>query len=203
MNKHISKLPLKIFAKLDKQCIIYVGFIHLAYVSILAKYIPLSERTTSKGTKRKKKRLDGNFTRMLHAVLNSSRKQLPVKQQVYGHFFPISQNKTEKTYGELLENQGHFYIWRFLMDSIIWTGQGWPSSEKLHQLCANIRFSRERPARMIAMNGGTAWTTWYHWGMYRWHIYTSWSQGTSVGVMVSKQDYQTFTSEFDSQLMSH
>ena len=37
-----------------------------------------------------KKKLDGNYIRMPHAVLNKSRKQHPTKQQLYGHLFPIS-----------------------------------------------------------------------------------------------------------------
>ena len=36
-------------------------------------------------TKRMEKGLDGNFTRMLRAVLNKSWKQHPTKQQLYGH----------------------------------------------------------------------------------------------------------------------
>ena len=31
------------------------------------------------------KKLDGNYTRMLRAILNKSWRQLPTKQQPYGH----------------------------------------------------------------------------------------------------------------------
>ena len=36
------------------------------------------------------KKLDGNYTRMLRAVLNQSWRQHPTKQQLYGHLSPIT-----------------------------------------------------------------------------------------------------------------
>ena len=36
------------------------------------------------------KRLDGNYTRMLWAILNKYQRQHPTKQQLYGHLPPIS-----------------------------------------------------------------------------------------------------------------
>ena len=42
-------------------------------------------------TKRLEKKLDGNYTTVLRAVLNKSWKQHPIKQQLYGHLSPISQ----------------------------------------------------------------------------------------------------------------
>ena len=42
------------------------------------------------------KKLDGNYTRMLRAILNISRKQHPTKQQLYGSLPPISQTIKEK-----------------------------------------------------------------------------------------------------------
>ena len=41
--------------------------------------------TTSLLTKRMEKTLSGNYTKMLHIVLNKSEKQHPIKQQQYGH----------------------------------------------------------------------------------------------------------------------
>ena len=41
-------------------------------------------------TKRMKKKLDGNYARMLWAVLNKSWRQHPTKQQLYGHLPPIT-----------------------------------------------------------------------------------------------------------------
>ena len=41
--------------------------------------------TTWTLTKRMEKKLDGNYTRMLRAILNKSWRQPPTKQQLYGH----------------------------------------------------------------------------------------------------------------------
>ena len=41
-------------------------------------------------TKRIEKKLDGNYTRMLRAILNKSLRQHPTKQQLYGHLPPIT-----------------------------------------------------------------------------------------------------------------
>ena len=46
--------------------------------------------TTWTLTKRMEKMLDGNYTRMLRAILNKSWRQNPVKQQLYGHLQPIT-----------------------------------------------------------------------------------------------------------------
>ena len=40
-------------------------------------------------TKRMKKKLDGNYTRILQAVLNQSWRQHPTKQQPYDHLIPV------------------------------------------------------------------------------------------------------------------
>ena len=41
-------------------------------------------------TKRMEKKLDGNYTRMMRAILNKSWRQHPRKPQVYGHLLPIT-----------------------------------------------------------------------------------------------------------------
>ena len=45
--------------------------------------------TTWMLTKRLKKKLDGNYTRMLRAILNKSWWQHPTRHQLYGHLPPI------------------------------------------------------------------------------------------------------------------
>ena len=45
--------------------------------------------TTQMQTKHMEKKLDGNYTRMLQAILNKSWRQHPTKQQLYGHLPPI------------------------------------------------------------------------------------------------------------------
>ena len=56
------------------------SFLQAAVVSIL-----LYECTTWTLTKRMEKKLDGNYTRMLQAILNKSTWQHTTKQQLYGH----------------------------------------------------------------------------------------------------------------------
>ena len=46
--------------------------------------------TTMSLMKHLDKKIDGNYTRMLHAVLNKSLKQRFTKQQLYSHLLPIS-----------------------------------------------------------------------------------------------------------------
>ena len=52
--------------------------------------------TTWTLTKRLEKRLDGNYTRMLHTVWKKSWEQHYTKQQLYGHLLPISQITLER-----------------------------------------------------------------------------------------------------------
>ena len=61
------------------------SFFQAAVVSIM-----LYECTTWTITKRMKKKLDGNYTRMQRALLNKSWRQHPSKQQLYGYLPPIS-----------------------------------------------------------------------------------------------------------------
>ena len=46
--------------------------------------------TTWTQTKRLEKKLDGNYTRMLRAILNKSWRQPPTRHQLYGHLPPIT-----------------------------------------------------------------------------------------------------------------
>ena len=46
--------------------------------------------TTWTLTKRLEKKLDGNYTRMLRAILNKSRRQRPTRHQLYRHLPPIT-----------------------------------------------------------------------------------------------------------------
>ena len=46
--------------------------------------------TTLTLTKRLEKKLDGNYTRMLRAILNKSWRQHPTRHQLYGHLPPIT-----------------------------------------------------------------------------------------------------------------
>ena len=90
------------------------SFFQAAVVSIL-----LCGCTTWTLTKRMEKKLDGNYTRMLRAILNKSWRQHPTKQQMYGHLPPIT--KTIK-----IRRTGHVgHCWRsrneLISDVLPWT----------------------------------------------------------------------------------
>ena len=63
------------------------SFFQAAVTSIL-----LYGCTTWTLTKRLEKKLDGNYTRMLRAILNKSWQQHPTRHQLYGHLPPITKN---------------------------------------------------------------------------------------------------------------
>ena len=65
------------------------SFFLAAVVSIL-----LYECTTLTLTKRLEKKLDGNYTRMLRAILNKSWRQYPTRHQLYSHLTPHHENYT-------------------------------------------------------------------------------------------------------------
>ena len=64
------------------------SFFQAVVVSIL-----LYGCTTWTLTKRQEKKLNGNYTRMLRAILNKSWRQHPTKQQLYGHQPPIMKTR--------------------------------------------------------------------------------------------------------------
>ena len=90
------------------------SFFLAAVVSIL-----LHGCTTWTQTKRLEKKLDGNYTRMLRAILNKSWRQHPTKHQLYGHQPPITKTiQVRRT-----RHAGH--CWRsrgeLIKDEILWT----------------------------------------------------------------------------------
>ena len=75
--------------------------------------------TTWMLTKRLKKKLDDNYTRMLRAILNKSWQQHPTKHQLYGHLPPITKTiQVRRT-----RHAGH--CWRsrdeLISDVLLWT----------------------------------------------------------------------------------
>ena len=76
---------LSVIWKLDLTDKMKSSFFQAVIVSIL-----LYGCTTWTLTKRMEKKLDGNYTRMLRAILNKSRRQHPTKQQLYGNLPPIT-----------------------------------------------------------------------------------------------------------------
>ena len=76
---------LSFICKSDLTDKIKCSFFQAAVVSIL-----LHGCTTWTLTKRMKKKLAGNYTRILQAILNNSWRQHPTKQQLFGHLPPIT-----------------------------------------------------------------------------------------------------------------
>ena len=85
-------------------------------------------------TKRLEKKLDGNYTRMLRAILNKSKRQHPTKHQLYGHLPPIT-----KTIQVRRTRHAEHCWWsrdKIISDVLLWTPHIWPS--KSGKTCSNI-----------------------------------------------------------------
>ena len=90
-------------------------------------------------TKRLEKKLDGNYTRMLKAVLNKSWRQHPTRHQLYGHLPPI----TKAIQVRRTRHAGH--CWKskdeLISDVLLWTPTygrakaGRPARTYIQQLC--------------------------------------------------------------------
>ena len=114
-------------------------------------------------TKRLKQKLDGNYTRILRAIVNKSWRQHPTKHQLYGYLPPITKTiKVRQT-----RHAGH--CWRsrdkLISDVLLWTpsyGQekaGRPARTYIHtyiqQLCEDTGCSPEDLPE--AMNNREEW----------------------------------------------
>ena len=115
--------------------------------------------TTWTLTKRLEKKLDGNYTRMLRAILNKSWRQHPTRHQLYGHLPPIMKTiQVRRT-----RHAGH--CWRsrdeLINDVLLWTPTygwakaGWPAQTYIQQLCEDTGCSPEDLPE--AMNDSEKW----------------------------------------------
>ena len=130
------------------------SFFQAAVVSIL-----LYGCTTWMLTKRLEKKLDGNNTRMLRAILNKSWRQHPTRRQLYGHLPPI----TKIIQVRRARHAGH--CWRskdeLVSDVLLWTptsGQakaGRPARTYIQQLCEDTGCNLEDLPE--AMNDKEKW----------------------------------------------
>ena len=130
--------------------------------------------------KRLKKKLDGNYTRMLRAILNKPWRQHPTKHQLYGHLPPITKTiQVRRT-----RHAGNYWISRdeLISDVLLWTPTyvrakaGRPVRTYIQQLCEDMGFSpedqpgamndrekwRER-VRNIHASGTRWWWLWWWW----------------------------------------
>ena len=135
--------------------------------------------TTWTLTKRLERRLDGNYTRMLRAVLNKSWRQHPTRLQLYGHLPPITKTiQVRRT-----RHAGH--CWRskdeIISDVLLWTPTygcarvGRPARTYIQQLCEDTGCNPEdlpeamndrekRRERVKDIHAGGA--TWWWWYIY-------------------------------------
>ena len=130
------------------------SFFQAAVVSIL-----LYGCTTWTLTKRLEEKLDGNYTRMLRAILNKSCRQHPTRHQLYGHLPPISKTIQVK------QTRHARHCWRsrdeLISDVLLWTPTydrakaGRPAQTYIQQLCEDTECSPEDLPE--AMNDREKW----------------------------------------------
>ena len=99
--------------------------------------------------KRLEKKLDGNYTRMLRAILNKSWQQHPTRHQLYGHLPPI----TKTIQVRQTRHAGH--CWRsrdeLIRDVLLWipthgrAKAGRPARTYIQQLCEDTGCCPEDP----------------------------------------------------------
>ena len=114
--------------------------------------------TTWTLTKRLEKKLDGNYTRMLRAVLNNSWWQHPTRHQLYGHLPHTKTIQIRRT-----RHAGHWWRSRdeLISDVLLWTptyGQSkaeQPARTYIQQLCEDMGCSPEDEPE--AMNDREKW----------------------------------------------
>ena len=115
--------------------------------------------TTWTLTKRLEKKLDGNYTRMLRAILNKSWQQHPTRHQLYGHLPPI----TKTIQARRTRHARH--CWRskdeFVSDVLLWTPAcsqskaRRPARTYIQQLCDDTGCNPEDQPE--AMNNRETW----------------------------------------------
>ena len=149
------------------------SFFQEAVVSVL-----LYGCTTLTLTKRLEEKLDGNYARMLRAILNKSQQQYSSRHQLYSHQPPIT--KTIKV--RPTRHAGHCWRCRdeLISDVLLWTpshsraNAGWLARTYIQQVCEDTGCSPEDLPE--AINDREEWrervrdiraggTTWWWWSM--------------------------------------
>ena len=173
------------------------SFFQAAVTSIL-----LYGCTTWTLTKRLEKKLDGNYTRMLRAILNKSWQQHPTRHQLYGHLPPITKTiQVRRT-----RHAGH--CWRsrdeLIRDVLLWipthgrAKAGRPARTYIQQLCEDTGCCPEDLPR--AMNNREEWrervrdiraasTIWWWWWWW-WLLYILWEDWPFFMILSSNEQIQ-------------
>ena len=139
--------------------------------------------TTWTLTKQLEKKLDGNYTRMLWAILNKSQQQHSMRHQLYSHQPPIT-----KTI-QVRQTRHAEHWWRsrdeLISDVLLWTptyGRAKaerPAQTYIQQLCEDTGCSPEYLPE--AMNDREKWrervrniraSEWWWWCPSKWEQYT-------------------------------
>ena len=115
--------------------------------------------TTWTLTKRLEKKLDGNYTRMLRAILNKSWRQHPTRHQLYGHLTPITktiQVRRTRHAGHCWRSRDKLINYVFLWTPIYGRAKaGRPARTYIQQLCEDTGCSPEDLPE--AMNDREKW----------------------------------------------
>ena len=115
--------------------------------------------TTWTLNKRQKKKLDGNYTRTLRAILNKSWRQHPTKHQLYGHLPPITktiQVRPTRHARHCLRSRGELISYVLLWTPTYGRAKaGRPAPTYIQQLCEDKRCSPED--LLEAMNDREEW----------------------------------------------
>ena len=122
--------------------------------------IPLYGCLTWTLTKRLEKKLDGNYTRMLRAMLNKSWWQHPTKQQLYGHQPPITKTKQFRRTRSKDELVRDVFLWSPSHGRI---KAGWPARTYIQGVAL-------RPCQK------------------RWTIWRGWREKVRESVLMAQQD---------------
>ena len=131
--------------------------------------------TTWTLTIRLEKKLDGNYTRMLRAILNKSWRQHPTRHQLYGHLPPITKNiQVRRT-----RHAGHFWRSR---DELISDGPPQIARQKQDDQLEHT-FSSYVRIRDVALKTCQR----------RWTIGRSGERGSGISVLVARHDDDWYT----------
>ena len=178
------------------------SFFQAAVTSIL-----LYGCTTWTLTKRLEKKLDGNYTRMLRAILKKSWRQHPTRHQLYGHLPPI----TKTIQVRRARHAGH--CWRsrneLIRDVLLGTPThgrakaGGPARTYIQQQCEDTGCYREDLPR--AMNDWEEWrervrdlratsATWWWW--WWWYIYCQFVLSAERSLIPTRHPFLSFIALF-------